>query len=100
MVALNVKAPARISTVGPDHGPSCITVEDKERIRDNVRWLLEARVMDGTALELDDATFDVACSQFGIMLFPDRHKGLLEKGDGLLEFAGAECKMAQTLVHQ
>ncbi len=39
---------------------------------------LEARVMDGTALELEDNTFDVACSQFGIMLFPDRRKGLSE----------------------
>lgn len=39
---------------------------------------LEARVMDGTALELEDNSFDVACSQFGIMLFPDRSKGLSE----------------------
>lgn len=39
---------------------------------------LEARVMDGTALELDDESFDMACSQWGIMLFPNRHQGLLE----------------------
>ncbi len=39
---------------------------------------LEARVMDGTALELDSGTFDVACSQLGIMLFPDRAAGLRE----------------------
>ena len=39
---------------------------------------LEARVMDGTALDLDSGSFDVACSQLGIMLFPDRAAGLRE----------------------
>jgi len=39
---------------------------------------LRARVMDGMALEIDDASFDVACSELGIMLFPDRAKGLRE----------------------
>lgn len=39
---------------------------------------LEARVMDGNALELDDGAFDVACSQWGIMLFPDRRQALRE----------------------
>jgi ubiquinone/menaquinone biosynthesis C-methylase UbiE len=39
---------------------------------------LEARVMDGHALELEDNTFDVAGSQFGVMLFPDLPRGLRE----------------------
>lgn len=39
---------------------------------------LETRVMDGTALQLDSETFDVACSELGIMLFPDRARGLRE----------------------
>jgi len=39
---------------------------------------LEARVMDGQALELEDDTFDVAASQFGVMLFPDLPRGLAE----------------------
>lgn len=39
---------------------------------------LRTRVMDGMALELEDASFDVACSELGIMLFPDRAKGLSE----------------------
>ncbi len=39
---------------------------------------LEARVMDGQALELSDASFDAAFSMFGIMLFPDWRKGLSE----------------------
>ncbi len=39
---------------------------------------LEARVMDGQALDLEDDTFDVAASQFGVMLFPDLPRGLRE----------------------
>lgn len=39
---------------------------------------LAVRIMDGTALALDDATFDVAISQLGIMLFPDQLLGLKE----------------------
>lgn len=39
---------------------------------------LETRVMDGHALELDDESFDVSGSQFGIMLFPDMPRGIRE----------------------
>jgi ubiquinone/menaquinone biosynthesis C-methylase UbiE len=39
---------------------------------------LEARVMDGQALDLDDDSFDVSGSQWGVMLFPDLPKGLRE----------------------
>ena len=39
---------------------------------------VETRVMDGHALELDDETFDVAGSQFGVMLFPDLPRGVRE----------------------
>jgi ubiquinone/menaquinone biosynthesis C-methylase UbiE len=39
---------------------------------------LEARVMDGHALDLEDDSFDVSGSQFGIMLFPDLPRGLRE----------------------
>jgi ubiquinone/menaquinone biosynthesis C-methylase UbiE len=39
---------------------------------------IETRVMDGHALELDDHTFDIAGSQFGVMLFPDMPKGIRE----------------------
>ena len=34
--------------------------------------------MDGHALELDDDSFDMAGSQFGVMLFPDMPKGIGE----------------------
>jgi ubiquinone/menaquinone biosynthesis C-methylase UbiE len=39
---------------------------------------VETRVMDGHALDLDDDSFDMAGSQFGVMLFPDMPKGIGE----------------------
>ena len=39
---------------------------------------IETRVMDGHALDLDDDSFDLAGSQFGVMLFPDMPKGIAE----------------------
>lgn len=42
------------------------------------RLHIETRVMDGHALQLEDASFDVAGSQFGVMLFEDMPKGIHE----------------------
>lgn len=39
---------------------------------------IQTRVMDGHALELDDGSFDMAGSQFGVMLFADMPKGIRE----------------------
>lgn len=39
---------------------------------------VEGRVMDGHDLALEDDTFDVSGSQFGVMLFPDLPRGLRE----------------------
>ena len=39
---------------------------------------IQTRVMDGHALDLEDKSFDVAGSQFGVMLFPDMPKGVRE----------------------
>jgi ubiquinone/menaquinone biosynthesis C-methylase UbiE len=39
---------------------------------------VEARVMDGQALALPDASFDAVFSIFGVILFPDWRKGLAE----------------------
>lgn len=39
---------------------------------------VEAEVMDGQNLELDDSSFDVAASQLGLMFFPDRAAGFRE----------------------
>lgn len=39
---------------------------------------VEARIMDGQDLALDDDSFDAAFSMFGLMIFPDRPKGFTE----------------------
>jgi ubiquinone/menaquinone biosynthesis C-methylase UbiE len=39
---------------------------------------VETRVMDGHALQLEDNSFDIAGSQFGVMLFPDMTKAVRE----------------------
>ena len=39
---------------------------------------VEARVMDATALDLEDGTFDVVASQNGVSLLPDVQRGLRE----------------------
>lgn len=39
---------------------------------------VETRVMDGHVLDLEDNSFDMAGSQFGVMLFPDMPKGIRE----------------------
>lgn len=39
---------------------------------------IETRLMDGHALALDDCSFDIAGSQFGVMLFPDMPRGIRE----------------------
>lgn len=48
------------------------------RARDEGLDDLDARVMDGHALELDDDTFDLATSQHGVSLFGDIDRGLRE----------------------
>lgn len=48
------------------------------RARDEGLANLEGRVMDGQALDLEDDAFDIAASQFGVMLFPDLPRGLRE----------------------
>jgi ubiquinone/menaquinone biosynthesis C-methylase UbiE len=39
---------------------------------------IDTRVMNGEGLEIEDAQFDMAGSQFGVMLFPDMPKGIRE----------------------
>jgi SAM-dependent methyltransferase len=39
---------------------------------------IETRVMDGHAIELEDESFDMAASQFGVMLFPDMPRAIGE----------------------
>lgn len=49
-----------------------------QRVRSHGLANLEARQMDGQALDLPDASFDAAFSNFGVMLFPDWRAGLAE----------------------
>jgi len=53
-----------------------------DRIRERARLEglqdLDAKVMDGQALELADNTFDIVGSQMGIMMFPNRQRGFAE----------------------
>lgn len=76
--AASIRA-ARIGAevVAVDHAPKMI-----ERLLVNARAAglsnLDARVMDGQALELPDDAFDVAVSNQGVSLFPDFDRGLSE----------------------
>lgn len=53
-----------------------------ERLTDRARAEglsnVKERVIDAHALELDDGTFDVTASQFGVMLVPDQERALRE----------------------
>eukprot|EP01089_Gocevia_fonbrunei_P008416 TRINITY_DN200_c0_g1_i1.p1 TRINITY_DN200_c0_g1~~TRINITY_DN200_c0_g1_i1.p1 ORF type:complete len:265 (-),score=56.86 TRINITY_DN200_c0_g1_i1:59-853(-) len=40
--------------------------------------IITTKVMDGQNLLLEDSSFDLAASFFGLIFFPDRHKGLTE----------------------
>jgi len=53
-------------------------LEHLERRARDEGLTVRTRVMDGHALDLDDASFDVAGSQFGVMLFPDMPQGVRE----------------------
>jgi ubiquinone/menaquinone biosynthesis C-methylase UbiE len=53
-------------------------LEQLERRSREEALSVETRVMDGHALALDDDSFDIAGSQFGVMLFPDLAQGISE----------------------
>jgi ubiquinone/menaquinone biosynthesis C-methylase UbiE len=72
LLAKNVK-----SLLATDFSPKMIDLA-KRRISKAGIPNVEFEVMDGQALLVDDDTFDRAACSFGLMLFPDRHKGFLE----------------------
>lgn len=65
---------ARVTAV--DISP--VMIERLERRAREEGLELDARVMDGHALDLESGRFDVAASEFGVMLFPDLPRGLRE----------------------
>jgi ubiquinone/menaquinone biosynthesis C-methylase UbiE len=76
--ALAIPAARRgANVVGVDISPAMI---ERLRARARAEGLsnLEVLVMDGHALELEDATFDIAVSLNGVTVFPDLTHGLAE----------------------
>lgn len=57
---------------------SAAMLELLEKRARNEGLSVETRVMDGHALEFDDNSFEMAGSQFGVMLFPDMPRGIRE----------------------
>lgn len=72
LLAKNVK-----SLLATDFSPKMIDLA-KRKISKAGITNVEFDVMDGQALFVDDDTFDRAACSFGLMLFPDRHKGFSE----------------------
>ncbi len=77
LAMLAAKAGARVLAI--DFSPGMVALLDA-RLRDAGfdATGCAARVMDGQALDIADATFDAAFSIFGVMLFPDPSQGLAE----------------------
>jgi ubiquinone/menaquinone biosynthesis C-methylase UbiE len=75
--ALSIPA-ARLGAqvLATDHSPVMLELLNERARKEGLN--IETRVMDGHALELDDNSFDMAGSQFGVMLFPDMPKGIRE----------------------
>lgn len=65
------------SLLATDFSPKMIEVLG-ERMQALGANNVTCKVMDGQALELEDASFDRAASSFALMLFPDRAKGFSE----------------------
>lgn len=76
--ALSIPAAQRgAQVVGIDFAPTMIAgLEARARVEGLTN--LEGRVMDGHDLDLPDDSFEVAGSQFGVMLFPDQPRALRE----------------------
>ncbi|WP_292211602.1 alpha/beta fold hydrolase [Mesorhizobium sp.] len=75
--ALSIPA-ARIGAevVAVDQSPVMLRLLRERVSRESLE--IDTRVMDGHALAFDDDSFDVAGSQFGVMLFPDMPRGIRE----------------------
>jgi ubiquinone/menaquinone biosynthesis C-methylase UbiE len=73
-LALSKKVDFLLAT---DFSPKMLELLGK-RIRDEGIENTSLEVMDGQALNINDASYDRAVCSFGIMLFPERHKGFSE----------------------
>jgi ubiquinone/menaquinone biosynthesis C-methylase UbiE len=76
--ALSIAAAKRGAHVlATDLSPRMIELLARRAHREGLTSI-EARPMDGHALDLPDNSFDLSASQFGVMLFPDMPRGLRE----------------------
>ena len=75
--ALSIPA-ARLGAqvLATDLSPAMLALLERRARHEGLR--VQTRIMDGHALELADDSFDVAGSQFGVMLFPDMPQGISE----------------------
>jgi ubiquinone/menaquinone biosynthesis C-methylase UbiE len=69
-------AKAGAKVLATDQSPVMLNLLDQRARKEGLG--IDMRVMDGHALELEDGSFDMAGSQFGVMLFPDMPKGIRE----------------------
>jgi len=65
------------SLLATDFSPKMLELLGQRIINEGIENTVVA-VMDGQALEIDNASYDRAVCSFGIMLFPERHKGFSE----------------------
>lgn len=76
--AFSLRAAAVGATVlATDFAPGMLTVLDHRAARDGL-VTVTTEVMDGQSLTLASNSFDVACSMFGLIFFPDMDAGLRE----------------------
>lgn len=69
-------ARAGANVLATDVSPAMLELLDRRAREEGLS--IETRAMDGHALDIDDDRFDLAGSQFGVMLFPDMPKGIRE----------------------
>lgn len=77
--ALSIPA-ARLGAqvLSTDLSPRMLERLSARALREGLSDRIECRAMNGQALELDDDRFDIVGSQFGVMLFPDMPRGIVE----------------------
>jgi ubiquinone/menaquinone biosynthesis C-methylase UbiE len=71
-------ARAGAKVLATDFSPGMVARLSHRLAEAGLAGTVEARVMDGQALNLGDGSFDAAFSIFSVMLFPDWERGLAE----------------------
>jgi len=77
ILAAKMLEPMKGIVLATDYSEKMIEILDR-KIKAQGLKNITAKVMDGQALEIEDNSFDLAYSIFGIMFFPDRLKGFKE----------------------